>query len=65
MVRTRNSQLQACLCGVTDLRREPKMTKKKRVAQLEQNVERVFLEFSIVVLVIVLVAMMIGAHYAK
>lgn len=41
------------------------MTKKKRVAQLEQNVERVFLEFSIVVLIIVLVAMMIGAHYAK
>ncbi|HET9281678.1 MAG TPA: hypothetical protein VJW55_14160 [Candidatus Angelobacter sp.] len=41
------------------------MTKKKKVEQLEQNIERVFLEFSIVVLIIVLVAMMIGAHYAK
>lgn len=41
------------------------MTKKKKVEKLEQNIERVFLEFSIVVLIIVFVAMMIGAHYAK
>lgn len=30
MVRTRNSQLQACLCGVTDLRREPKNDEEEK-----------------------------------
>lgn len=40
-----------------------KMTKKQKVAKLERSIERVFLEFSIVVLIVVLVAMMIGARH--
>ncbi len=38
------------------------MTRKKKVAELERNVERVFLEFSIVVLIVVLLTMMIEAR---
>jgi hypothetical protein len=41
------------------------MTKKKKVAELERNIERVFLEFSIVVLVVVLTGMMIAARYMR
>lgn len=42
-----------------------KMTKKKKVAELERNIERVFLEFSIVVLVVVLTGMMIATKYMR
>jgi hypothetical protein len=41
------------------------MTKKQKVEQLERSIERVFLEFSIVVLVIVLTGMMIATRYMK
>jgi len=38
------------------------MTKKKKVAELERNIERVFLEFSIVVFIVVVIGMLIGAR---
>ncbi|HEY7406133.1 MAG TPA: hypothetical protein VIB39_21585 [Candidatus Angelobacter sp.] len=41
------------------------MTRKQKVEELERSIERVFLEFSIVVLIVVLTGMMIATHHVR